>query len=227
MARVIFGGGIVGYGGSIGGTTFAKNKSGPYAKAKPWPTNRQTDKQVEVRNAMKTSMDAWNILLSVTEVVRWKQAAEGYKKSKYGQTFSPSGVNLYCAISILCILDGHAVPTKPLDNLGAIPNHVLTFDAAANGECQMNGHSTLAADRHIMIHYTKPVGKNISYRPVPYWIKTFRDNADDDPILMENTYIEGDYAMFIEWRTFDINGALSSLSQDRYAGTYEPPPPGP
>jgi len=71
MALVKFGGGVVGMSGSIAGTTFARNRSGSYARAKTKPINPNTTLQNLVRATFAMLSARWAQTLTEAQRTAW------------------------------------------------------------------------------------------------------------------------------------------------------------
>lgn len=96
MALVKFGGGVTQMAGSIGGTTFARNRSGNYARAKTKPVNPSSARQNVIRAAIAFLTQRWN--QDVTAVQRTAWAAYGSAvtmKNRLGEDINLSGFNHY------------------------------------------------------------------------------------------------------------------------------------
>jgi len=96
MALIRFGAGIVGMAGSIGGTTFARNRSGSYARAKVKPINPATALQTEVREVIADLTTRWSSVLTPVQRTAWNlYAASVAMKNRLGESIYLSGFNHY------------------------------------------------------------------------------------------------------------------------------------
>lgn len=96
MALIEFGAGVVGMAGSIAGTTFARNRSGAYARARTKPINPNTAAQVAVRSALAFLTDQWANTLTAVQRAAWNlYAANVIMKNRLGQAINLSGFNHY------------------------------------------------------------------------------------------------------------------------------------
>lgn len=94
MALVKFGAGIVQMLGSIGGTTFARNASGNYARAKTKPVDPHTDAQDIVRSAISVLTEYWRETLTAAQRTAWATyAAAVAMQNRLGETIHLSGFN--------------------------------------------------------------------------------------------------------------------------------------
>ena len=96
MALVKFGGGVIQMSGSIAGNTFARNRSGNYARAKTKPVNPNTDRQAQVRAAIAFLVNRWSQTLTLAQRTAWNLYADNVNmKNRLGETIQLSGFNHY------------------------------------------------------------------------------------------------------------------------------------
>lgn len=96
MALVLPGAGIAGISGSIGGTTFAKNRSGLYMRNRTKPVNPNSTRQQQVRQAVALGTTRWSQVLTAAERAAWNLfAASVVMKNRLGQDIKLTGQNHY------------------------------------------------------------------------------------------------------------------------------------
>ena len=94
MALVKFGGGITGMSGSIGGTTFARNRYGSYARNRTKPVNPNTALQQNVRAAMAFLTSYWSQTLTAVQRTAWNLYGSNVNMlNRLGETIQLSGFN--------------------------------------------------------------------------------------------------------------------------------------
>jgi len=94
MALVKFGAGIVGMSGSIGGTTFARNRYGSYARSKTKPVNPNTSNQSAVRAAVSYVTELWHNTLTAAQRTAWGAYAQAVAMTnRLGETTYLTGFN--------------------------------------------------------------------------------------------------------------------------------------
>jgi len=94
MALIKFGGGIVGMSGSIGGTVFARNHYGNYARAKTKPINPNTAMQQAVRASLSFLTDYWGQTLTAVQRTAWNLYGSSVAMTnKLGETVYLTGFN--------------------------------------------------------------------------------------------------------------------------------------
>lgn len=82
--------------GSIGGTVWSHNRSGVYIRNRSIPVNPNTDRQVAVRNAVRTLSIRWELGLTQVERNAWDvYAANVTFLNRLGQTINLTGLNHY------------------------------------------------------------------------------------------------------------------------------------
>lgn len=96
MALIKFGGGVTQMSGSIGGTTFARNRYGNYARARTKPTNPNTAAQQAVRASLAFLTNRWAQTLTAVQRAAWNlYGANVVMQNKLGESMNLSGFNHY------------------------------------------------------------------------------------------------------------------------------------
>jgi hypothetical protein len=96
MALVRYGGGIAQMSGSLGGNTYAHNRSGNYVRTRTKPVNPNTDLQTKVRAAMAFLTDRWSQTLTGAQRAAWNlYASNVVMKNRLGVDINLSGFNHY------------------------------------------------------------------------------------------------------------------------------------
>ena len=96
FALIKFGGGVVGMAGSIGGTTFARNRYGSYARARTKPVNPNTGAQQLVRAALSTLTARWGATLTAGQRTAWNLYGSSVAmKNRLGENVFLTGFNHY------------------------------------------------------------------------------------------------------------------------------------
>lgn len=94
MALVQYGAGIVQMSGSIAGSTFARNRSGNYSRARTKPINPNSYGQVKMRAVVSFLCEYWEQDLSSAQRAAWGvYASTVAMKNKLGQAIYLSGFN--------------------------------------------------------------------------------------------------------------------------------------
>ena len=109
MALVKFGGGVVGMAGSIGGTTFSRNRGGSYARARTKPINPNTDRQQAIRASMAEMTQRWADTLTAGQLTACNlYGANVVMTNRLGESINLSGFNHYIRSNV--IKAAHASP---------------------------------------------------------------------------------------------------------------------
>lgn len=96
MARVIFGQGVTRMAGSIGGTTFSRNRFGAYAKNKALPVNPDTPLQQVIKTLMQNLTALWISLLTPVQRFAWAEYGSRVAVTdRFGETVFLTGINHY------------------------------------------------------------------------------------------------------------------------------------
>lgn len=110
FALVRYGGGVVQMSGSIGGTTFARNRFGNYARGRTKPINPQSARQVKVRAIIAYLVEHWSETLTDAERASWNTYADNVAMTnKLGETIHLSGFNHFIRSNTWGIELGRAV----------------------------------------------------------------------------------------------------------------------
>jgi len=137
MALVKFGAGIVQMSGSIGGTTFARNRFGNYSRAKTKPVNPQTSAQVLVRATLATLTTRWSETLTAAQRTAWNlYGASLAMLNKLGETVYLTGFNHYIRSNSMLLRAGFTiVDAGPTDF--ELPSQDGTFAITASAATQV------------------------------------------------------------------------------------------
>lgn len=129
MANLTFGNGITDARGSVGGTTFSRNASGAFARARVKGINPQTERQT-VRRTQFAGVSSLAKTLPATIINNWRTfAAQFTLINKNGQPFTPSWLMMFQSVnSNLQRLGIDAVTLSPLSTAG--PTSGVSFNPA-------------------------------------------------------------------------------------------------
>lgn len=208
MALVKFGAGVVQMSGSIGGTTFARNSSGNYARSRTTPVNPQSSRQTAVRASIAFLAAAWSSTLSQAQRDAWKDyAAAVVMSNRLGEATFISGFNHYLRSNSL-----RKRSAKGLRNDGPIileipaqdPTFAITAEAGAqtitvsfdNGLAWANEDSA-----HCMIFQGQPQNAQREFFDGPWRIVGVLDGSSASPAV-SGTAFPVDYAVGLGQREF-------------------------
>lgn len=108
--------------GKQGGIVWSHNAAGPYVRARSIPVNPNTDRQVAVRNSVRSIAIAWELTLTQAQRDAWDTYAANVSwVNRLGQTITLSGLNHFIRSNTPRVTSGIA-------RLDAAP---VIFDIAA------------------------------------------------------------------------------------------------
>lgn len=136
MALVKYGGGVVQMSGSIAGNTFARNRSGFYARARSKPVNPNSAAQVLVRSSLAELTTRWGQTLTAVQRLAWGLYASNVAmKNRLGESIFLSGMNHYIRSNLwLTRLGGTRVDDGPV--IFELPDKDPGFAIAASEATQ-------------------------------------------------------------------------------------------
>jgi hypothetical protein len=95
--------------GSIGGQTWSHNRSGAYVRARSIPVNPNTDRQVAVRNAVRSIAIAWETILTQNQRDAWDTYAANVSwMNPLGQVITLTGINHFIRSNTPRVVSGIA-----------------------------------------------------------------------------------------------------------------------
>lgn len=96
MAQIKLGAGIAEIRGSIGGTVFARNRSGAYARNRSIPVNPGSALQSKIRATIGQVRELWFNVLTEAQRAAWKVYADNVPVSnRLGETVTLTGWNMF------------------------------------------------------------------------------------------------------------------------------------
>lgn len=135
MALIKLGALVSNISGSIGGTTFARNRGGAYIRNRTIPLNPQTPRQVAVRQIFGSLSNLWSTTVSAVQRTAWELYASNVPlTNSLGEDRNVSGINMYSRGNALLLDtggvredDGPIIFTK-----GPSFTPTITLDAATD-----------------------------------------------------------------------------------------------
>lgn len=132
MALIKFGGGVVGMAGSIAGSTFSRNRSGSYARARTKPINPMSSGQVLIRSCVAQLAQRWNNTVTDVQRIAWQTYADAVAmKNRLGETIYLSGFNHYIRSNVIRKQTTAAVADAAPTTL-SLPEQDTTFAVTAS-----------------------------------------------------------------------------------------------
>lgn len=175
MALVKFGGGIVGMAGKIGGTVYARNRYGQYARSWANPVNPRSDRQTAIRGIIGALGDLWGQSLSDDQRAGWENYASNVEmKNRLGETIQLSGFNHFCRSNAVrihagleTVLDAPAIQALAEHD----PDFAISVSAGSlNVEVAFDeGKDWVGEDGGaLLVHLSSLVNSNIQFYGGPY-----------------------------------------------------------
>jgi hypothetical protein len=118
--------------GSIGGTVYSRNRYGAYVRARSVPVNPNSDRQVAVRNALRSLAIGWENILTPEERAKWDEyAANVVWKNKFGDSVKLTGASHYIRSNLPYFLAfGTTIAKAPDEFILAVAELKLHITAA-------------------------------------------------------------------------------------------------
>ena len=136
MARIKFSAMVSEIRGALNGSVFTKNRYGMAIRNKVTPVNRNTPAQSLIKALFTAYNQKWRTLTE-DEQKAWNSAVQDYSRSNiFGDTFKPTGSNLYCELNTNLALIGATELTKPPlpKNVPGITSFTLDVDSTVGSE---------------------------------------------------------------------------------------------
>ena len=149
--------------GKIGGHVMTKNRQGAAMRTKVTPVNRQSNDQQEAKSRFSILSTAWRGL-TPAERSSWDSAAPDYKKSNiFGDSYSPTGKNLFMIVNQGLILAGDTVVDTPPANIPADALSALSVASNTTAAQTLTFAPTpVPADHVLVVEASRPLSAGIS-----------------------------------------------------------------
>lgn len=191
MALVAFGNGVADIRGSIGGTTFARNPHGAYARNRTTPVQPNTMKQSQARAAFGMVPIHWSSVLSTAQRDAWEAMASTLTfTNRLGQTYTPNGQELHnkynCALAPLVaagVQNGEtgtefvlqaACPTAPIKSN---PGFALAHVAGPPKKLTITAESEVVGAYELKVYVSAGLKPTVTFWNGPYETTLFAEGA--------------------------------------------------
>jgi hypothetical protein len=178
--KVSFGGGVADGRGSIGGTTFSRNRYGSYARKRVTPVNPNSPWQIIARDNFRSATTAWRSLTD-TNRTAWTQFANNTPVlDKLGNTIYLTGPQMYMSVTgPLRTYNAYnavqlSIPAQPNATGGVQPWDItsVTVDASIASGLEITvaggGVAGTTPGQYAMIYWGKCVGATTNYYKGPW-----------------------------------------------------------
>jgi len=165
MATIAFGGGVSDIRGSIGGTTFSRNRNGAYARARTQPINPGTSKQTEIRERFGFLATQWSELTAAQRLSWDTLGSQIVRLNRLGQPYTLSGQQAYNSVNQVRGSFGELpTPTPPaLSPYPQQPFGLFTVDPSPADVVAFTWSSIPAANQLYLVYAAAPARPGINY----------------------------------------------------------------
>jgi len=226
MALIKLGGGIAQMSGSIGGTTFARNRYGAYARNRTIPVNPSTAAQNKIRGISAILKAAWINDLTSTERSAWGEyAANVSMVNRLGEAVNLSGYNQFCRTNAALLYQDQAIieaapvefsvgeqdPTLAVAGTADDQKIQVTFDDALAWASEVGGHMLLQMGKpqNLTVNFFKGPWKTIgkisgaAVKPTsPAELSSVYTIAEGQRIFIQARIIRADGRLSAPFRAF-------------------------
>lgn len=175
MAIITLGGGVAQASGSVGGTTYSRNRGGPYMRTRAIPVNPGSAYQSIVRAALATLTARWGDTLTPAERAAWDTYALNVPlPNPLGQPRNVGGVGMYVRSNVSRIqASSPIVDTAPIiQNLGEYTNPSIVSVTASTGVASIGFEDTDAwcdeDDSALYVYGARAQSATINFFKGPY-----------------------------------------------------------
>jgi len=214
--------------GSIGGTTFSHNRFGAYKRNRSVPVNPNTDRQVAVRNAVRSLAIGWDETLTQPQRNAWDVYAANLDwKNRLGQSVKLTGLNHYVRSNTPRVQNAiAAIDDAPtVFTLGKAELELAVTASEATQDLTINGKADAAwigaADAWQFVYMGLPKNANTKFFGGPYRQITAIPGAGPPPfpavVAAAFPFAEGQ-RIWVRTRIARGDGRLSEFAQVNFLG---------
>jgi len=225
MALIKFGGGVTQASGSIGGTTFARNRFGNYSRSRTKPVNPNTALQSGVRGRLAYLAEYWSSQLTAGERGAWATyAAAVASLNRLGESVYLTGFNHFLRSNTSRLQGGGAVIDAGPTVL-TLPETDTTFAATFTASDQkvnitfndaLPWASEVGAAMYIYMGQPQNVTRNFFNGPWKYVNKLTSTSTSPTALTAPFTVVAGQ-KVWVYARIQRADGRMSS--KFRFSGT--------
>lgn len=209
--------------GSMGGATFARNRYGAYVRNRTKPVDPASAKQNTKRTQMAACITAWRALTAAQRDLWNAKALVTDFVNRIGESFHPSGMNLFVRGHALLLASGRAGVTVP-PVLAVIDDKGTDVSYTVDPGFEMNTIiADWPADTTMLVFEQDNLSNSTFFHKGPYAIQRVLGNGNFPAgsfTLQANADLDADSSMFACWRLVLNTGAASSM---RYGRAFKPP----
>lgn len=209
--------------GTIGGTTYSRNRYGAYTRKRSNPVNPDTEAQRGARNVFAQTAQEWRTGLTAAERMAYNAAAALQTfTDTLGQTYTLSGQALFMKLNIPRIQNGSSIFTAVPVHGAPVTVHSVSVTADSSPDLiELTYSATFPANSGVQIWATQPISAGTIYVP-PHLYRQIR--TDYDPVAASpidiTTYWENTFG---ELALEDVGKKISVLFRPISPGGYFEP----
>lgn len=202
--------------GSVGGTTYAHNKGGMYARARAIPTNPNSIYQQAIRGFIADLTQRWTLTLTEPQRAAWRVYATNVPlPDAFGDMRTIPALSHYIRSNVprLQIGASRIDPGPTTYNLGQATQPVITVTAPSTASVAFTNTDewyTVGAAGALIILASRPQLASIEYFKGPYLYCGYVINPDASPKALTLPFpcVAGQ-KVFFQVRATQTNGRLS------------------
>lgn len=190
MAKFTSGIGFGQASGSVAGSTYSRNRFGPYIRNRAVPVNPSTVRQLAVRARFGNLTQTWRAL-TAAQRLEWNTQAPNYTLvNSLGEQYTPSGFNLYLKSNMVRVAAGLAVAsTPPAQQTQAVITSASATAVGGTGVVTVTFAPAIVASSFYLLRATAPMsaGKTFFNRS-QFKDLGFLDSTDTSPYVATTDY---------------------------------------
>ena len=223
MALIKYGSTVAMIAGSIGGSTYARNRYGAYIRNRTKPVDPGSNLQTEYRTRVSNAVAAWQALTAAQRDAFNAKASTTVLQNRIGESFHPSGINLFIrTYNLLDIAGLDQVTVPPVSPIAQDPSS--TFVYVADPGFKYTAHLAQIEDGSVcLVWWAYDKTNSTFFFKGPYSdfdAFTKADMAPEFQTLEINADLAVDSSMFGMARVIQADGAASHARRMR---CYKPP----
>lgn len=175
FALIQLGGGVSDVRGSIGGTTFARNRYGNYARNKTVPVDPASSYQTAIRATMGQVRSLWFNSCTAAQRTAWGVYATNVSMvNRIGQSIKLTGYNMFCRTNTSLLYNSlDPILDAPTDFSLAEQDATLAVTCSAATQNLSVAFDTDLDwvdedDAHLLIYASRPMNPTINFFKGPY-----------------------------------------------------------
>lgn len=225
--KVLYGAGVLGASGSMGGMTASHNRFGSYWRSRTTPVNPNTQRQNKIRAAVQLFAPQWSGVLTLLQREAWEvYAAAITRTGSLGQQIKLTGYNMFMRSNVIrnqsdltAIIDAPTILTLP----PADPIMVGTIDEASQQISVAFDDSLDWVDQsgaHLIVFMSMPVAAGRAFIGGPWRLAGTIDGDDTtaptSPEVMDAPFpVAAGQVIAIRARISEVDGRLSDLFRNQ------------